>query len=363
MFKPMFELSGMGDPWEYWGVHAPSDRSRATIIQNSRFGIGDVTFCALIYGIFEYKESTVKRFTKHTVHLANGDKLPEVQCVVKSLGLIGDFEVDRLHKMKELIGNWCSGDYRRVIQIDPLGMNAANFTTFSTGIGTYGGCYTNKWLHDYPQEYSNMVGQGLMQSLPRQKADEKLERPAYVTDVKFQMAAGIIVGSLCPKLAERGFLEGEYKHEMYHRAHPTKKFFELCIEDWDKYQKVFKERGFTHEYVPYPYTIDMVTDYFADYNKAVGLNCGVDGPKKGLGGLASEGPAEEENVTFADILDKKKNAVSGTDDGTKGFIQNMVNSEHLGYWMQTGPKQNTMLKKNTRLPQFAKQDLSIGSTV
>merc|ERR1719382_1676370 len=118
----------------------------------------------------EYVETKIKRLTRHTCHLENGNKLEDVQCIVKSLGLVGDFEVDRLHKMKELIGNWCAGDFRRVIQIDPLGMNAANFTTFSTGIGSYGSIVQNKYLHDFPREMDKLMGMGIMQMLPRQKA-------------------------------------------------------------------------------------------------------------------------------------------------------------------------------------------------
>lgn len=37
MFKPMYELANFGDPWKYWSVHASNDKSRANIIQNSRF--------------------------------------------------------------------------------------------------------------------------------------------------------------------------------------------------------------------------------------------------------------------------------------------------------------------------------------
>ena len=95
----------MGDPWDYWSAHAPSDRSQATILQNSRFGIGDVTFLATIYGRMESVESTIKRLTRHTCHLVSGRKLEDVQCLVESLGHVGDFEVGRLHEMKELVGN------------------------------------------------------------------------------------------------------------------------------------------------------------------------------------------------------------------------------------------------------------------
>ena len=111
-------------------------------------------------------------------------------------------------------------------------MNAANFMTFSTGIGTYGSVNANKYLHDFPKEYGRMCGQGLLARLPKQKADEKLERPAYVTDVRFQMAAGIIINSMCPKLREKDAVCGPYKHELYHRAHPKKKFLEVCRQDW-----------------------------------------------------------------------------------------------------------------------------------
>jgi hypothetical protein len=355
MFDPMYKLSGMGDPWDYWSVHAPADRSRATVVQNSRFGIGDVTFLALIWGKMEYVESTVKRFTKHTVHLANGEKLNDVTVMVKSLGLTGDFEVDRLHKMKELIGNWCSGDYRRVIQIDPLGMNAANFTTFSTGIGSYGTAYSNKYLHDFPQEYQNLVGAGLLQQLPRQKSDEKLDRPAYVTDVKFQMAAGIIIDSMCPKLQERGATQSAYKHEMYHRAHPWKKFIEICIEDWDKYQKLFKDQGVIHEYVPYPYTREMVSAYFDDYSTNTGWPITIDGPEH-------TGEPTKDNLTHEELLEMRKSQVEGqgTDEGTRLGWENHVNTNDFGWWMSEGPKQGTaMFEKNASLPEYGSFDLSI----
>eukprot|EP00439_Symbiodinium_sp_Y106_P069818 s1681_g12.t1 len=138
----MYELADFGDPWEYWSVHASQDRSKVSVVQNSRFGIGDVTFLMVIYGKLEYIQDTVKRtqptqlpkggypeqqditgpwtcmiawqgrmqLTKHTVHLTGGRKLEGVTVILKSLGLLGDWAVDRLHKMTQMTGVWCDGD-------------------------------------------------------------------------------------------------------------------------------------------------------------------------------------------------------------------------------------------------------------
>mmetsp|Transcript_64144 Transcript_64144/g.144781 ORF Transcript_64144/g.144781 Transcript_64144/m.144781 type:complete len:359 (+) Transcript_64144:53-1129(+) len=350
MFKPMYDLAGMGDPWEYWSVHAPQDRSRATIIQNSRFGIGDVTFLAVIYGMLEYIESTVKRMTRLTLHLVNGRKLEDVSCIVKSLGLLGDFEFDRLHKMKEIIGNWCSGDWRRIVLVDPTGMNAANFTTFSTGIGSYGNAVTYKYLHDFPKEYNRMAGMGLMQQLPRQKADEKLDKPAYVTDVKFQMAAGIIIDSMCPKLQERQANNGLYKYELYHRCHPTRKYVEVCKQDWDKYQADWKAHGAQHEYVPYPYTVEMIAGYFDTYNRSVGLNCGVDGPPN-----VNDPPISESMWQYGSAA-KDTSAEEGTDEMTRRGYEQHITTQHAGWWHENGMKKGALLVKNSKLPAEQQQD-------
>merc|ERR1712151_690951 len=152
-FEPMYELCGFGDPWSFRSVHASSDRQKVHIMQNSRFGIGDVTFLAVAWGKCEFVEDTLKRVTRHTLHLTGGRKLQEVTIILKSLGLLGDYAVDRLHKMKQMVGSFCDGDWRRVILIDATGMNAANFATFSTGIGTKGFVTCFKYLHDYPKEF------------------------------------------------------------------------------------------------------------------------------------------------------------------------------------------------------------------
>jgi len=355
MFKPMFDLSGMGDPWEYWSVHAPADRSRATIIQNSRFGIGDVTFLALIYGKCEYVESTIKRLTKNTLHMHNGQRLDDIHVIVKSLGLLGDHEVDRLHKMKEVVGSFCGGDYRRVLQIDPTGMNAANFTTFSTGIGTYGNLNQMKYIHDYPKEFNRMVGMGLMTQLPRNKADEKLDKPAYVTDVKFAMVGGIVIGGMAGSaLAEQDAASGPYKYEMYHRAHGTDRLLKDAIEDWDKYQKEWKAGGSDHAYVPYPYDKEMIKEYFGWYNEALGTNCSVDGPDEIRTNPSGIYPEKD---PAAPVVDE------GTDEATRQGYEQFINQNHMMYWKEQGPKKNAMFERimsDFLLDDMEKQVQSMG---
>jgi hypothetical protein len=278
MFEPMYELCGFGDPWNFWSVHASSDRQRVQIMQNSRFGIGDVTFLGVAWGRVEFIQDTLKRCTRFTLHLTGGRRLDNVSNISKALGLLGEYAVDRLHKMSKMVGTFCDGDWRRPLMIDATGMNAANFTTFSTGIGTTGFVRSHKFLHDHPKEYYRMAGMGFIEQLPTHKAEPKEDKPAYVSDVKYAMSSGIIMGGMSPKGEELGGTDNAYKYKMYHVCHPTDRFLAECIESWDMYQKKWKEEGWDHDYIPYPYNKDMIQDYFNEYSTHVGFHCSIDGP-------------------------------------------------------------------------------------
>lgn len=278
MFEPMYQVGKMGDPWSYHAVHASKDRMKVSVIQASRFGIGDITFIANAYGKLEYVEDTLKHVTKHTLHLSSGRKLTDVEGICKSLGLLGDWKVDQMHKMKAVYGSWCQGDFRRVMTIDPTGMNAANFTTFSLGIGAWSGCKTNKFMHDFPEEYYVGEKNGLLDMLPKNFANQEEDKPCYVTDVKFAMFGGMMVGAFIPKSDCVATQQEPYKHALYHKLHPVDHFLKECIADWDKYQKLFKEQGCTQEYIPYPYNKELIDSYFSDYSKAVGCKTVSSGP-------------------------------------------------------------------------------------
>mmetsp|Transcript_62201 Transcript_62201/g.172206 ORF Transcript_62201/g.172206 Transcript_62201/m.172206 type:complete len:338 (+) Transcript_62201:3-1016(+) len=218
--------------------------------------------------------------SRSTLHLNGGGKLEGVTSVVKSLGLLGDWAVDKLHHQTQMSGMWCDGDWRRVLAIDPTGMNAANFTTFSLGIGVHSNIKTFKYFHDFPEEYYKAEKAGLLQSLPVSKADEKLDKPAYVTDVKYAMSAGIILSAFCPMVNRLTAFDGQYKYVLFHQVHKFDEYLEQCIADWNRYQEMFKSQGCTHDYITYPYTKDMVKKYIDDYNKDLGATLSIEGPSQ-----------------------------------------------------------------------------------
>eukprot|EP00811_Abedinium_folium_P022437 NODE_317_length_3174_cov_16.876928.p1 GENE.NODE_317_length_3174_cov_16.876928~~NODE_317_length_3174_cov_16.876928.p1 ORF type:complete len:954 (+),score=266.73 NODE_317_length_3174_cov_16.876928:142-2862(+) len=277
LFSIMYEVGNLGDPWAYHAVQAGADRKNVNIMQSSRFGIGDVTFIAHAYGVLEYVEDSLKKCSWHTLHLNGGRKLENVTGIIKSLGLLGDFNVDKFHSMTELVGDWPSGDYRRFIKVDPLGMNAANFTTFSTGYGTTSQVMTQKFLLDYPDEYFRVEAAGLLSVLPRSKADMSCDRPAYVTDVKYAMLSGFSLGGMLPIQMLHTKEHDPFWYALYHTIYPTDKFLTECAEDWDYYQKMMTEQGHEHEYMPYPYTREVLQPFFAEYSKVM-VPITADGP-------------------------------------------------------------------------------------
>ena len=169
--------------------------------------------------------------------------------------------------MKELVGSFCSGDFRRTLMIDATGMNAANFTTFSTGIGTTDFVITNKYLHDFPREWYRCLQMGIMAQLPRHQSEEKYDKPAYLTDVKFGMMSAIMIEGMVPNISMLKAQFGEYKYTMYHNAHNVDRILEVCTDEWDKYQATWRAEGHDHAYVPYPYTRDVIDKFFRDYSE------------------------------------------------------------------------------------------------
>jgi len=272
MFEPMFLDTGFGNPWDFHSVYASQDHKNCTIVSNSRFGIGDITFLAVATGRCEYVQDLTKRLSRNTVHTVNGTKMEGVTILIKCLGLIADFACDRLHKIKEMIGIWPAGDYRRYIYCDPLGMNAANFTTFSAGIGCYSQSVGAKYLLNYPQEYQRIIDTGGLDMLPRSKASE--EKPAHQYGSKYGMSCDMVTGSVLNQRLYGAKFAGmdQYMHRMMWAANPFDKYFAECKNGWDQYQEDWWKQGVEFDYVPYPYTKEICRTWFQRFQDTVGDN-------------------------------------------------------------------------------------------
>eukprot|EP00913_Durusdinium_trenchii_P033252 g31129.t1 len=270
---PAYDLIGF-DPWSYHSVMANQQRTSVHINQKSRFGIGDVYFLALSMGKCEVVVDEVKRLTKQKVHLESGRDL-EVHTILKVFGFTGLYEVDRLLKIKTMSGFWAENDNRRYIASESPGVYAANFagTSLSPGDGAYSWAQTATHVMWFPKDWQRLVEHG---TLPQNKADDEISRPAYVLDAKTALTMQFTIPVTCPALGEIMARNGivkilRCKHDIgapnclaqkQRLCHPMRRFLEECAEEWEWYGKTWKEEDPSLKDVPpYPYTVAMVQGF------------------------------------------------------------------------------------------------------
>ncbi|CAE8640506.1 unnamed protein product, partial [Polarella glacialis] len=116
MFQKMYDLVGF-DAWSAFSVKTDAKRSFCHISQKTVFGVTDVYFLAGYYGLMEVVVDEIKRLTHHCVHTKKGRKI-EAQVLVKAVGTVPSFQMDKMLGCKELVGVWCNGDCLR-----PVGCN------------------------------------------------------------------------------------------------------------------------------------------------------------------------------------------------------------------------------------------------
>jgi hypothetical protein len=251
---PMYDLIGV-DQWSYYCVYANEARTTCTMRQKSRFGIGDVYFLGMYYELVDHVVDDIKRVSSHKIHLISGRNLENIQSMLKLLGFNGEFENDRLIKLKELYGWWANKDFKRYIVAEPLGVDANNFggTSFSPGAIMW--AEEQIYFLHYPKDFIPcMEGMGM----PTHVADESIDRPAYVVEARHGALIGITLGAMVPGIAERGNVTGPLKRERMWQINPLEKFMECCRKEWDHWSKIIQDSGYTKPHPPYPYTQEFM---------------------------------------------------------------------------------------------------------
>lgn len=255
--SPMYDLIGV-DQWQYYAVVSNEARTMVSIKQKSRFGIGDVYFLAMYTGYLEHIVDDVKRVSHKAIHLVNGRVLEDVSCMLKLLGFNGEFENDKLLRIKELYGWWVNKDFRRYIVAEPLGVDANNFGSTSFSPGAINWSESQIHFLYFPKDWASVMDGGL---LPIHVADESIDRPAYVVEARHGSLTGITLGALVPAIGERGSIVGPLKRIRMWQIHPVDKFIEVAKREWDEWAKNIRDLGYETESPPYPYTVDVMKVY------------------------------------------------------------------------------------------------------
>ncbi|CAJ1345990.1 unnamed protein product [Effrenium voratum] len=254
--EPMYNLIGM-DHWTYYAVNANESRTSITFKQKSRFGIGDVYFLSVACGFCEHIVDDTKRVSGNTVHLVSGRKLENVAHMLKLCGFNGEFENDRLMKLKELYGWWVNKDFRRYIVAEPIHVDANNFGSTSFSPGAIMWSEQQAHLLKYPRDWAPVMDSGM---LPKHEAEEEFSRPAYVVEARHGALCAITLGSLVRGIAERGAVTGPLKRQRQLEMHPPEKILECAKREWNEWKKTLNEKGY--ENTPeYPYTVDMLHNF------------------------------------------------------------------------------------------------------
>jgi len=329
MFEPAYTMCGLGEPWNYPAVQGWENADNVDIVQSSKFAIADVTFLMVAAGKLEYVEDTIKRVAPHALHLTSGQKLEDIKVFMKALGLVGNFDIDRLHRMKEMVGFWCGGDYRRSLYADPLGVNTTKFDSLADGLPTWMTLRAQKFLHDYPAEYNRLASEGISKMLPKSTAVEDNEKPVYVINAAHVATVRDVLESMSPKISALSKDIPAYKYELYHKVHPTRKILEACEKEWAGYQAKWNTK------TAYPYNMGHIEEWFALYN----------GEHSEMAAVRADGPTEE----TLDALRKLGSGGAETESDAQTLWR--INKEGRTWWEQEAPNvSQTALFMRQHLP-------------
>lgn len=299
IFQKMYNLYN----WDCWSAHSVQTDAKHTFAQitsKTIFGVNDVYFLAGYYGICEVVESEIKRVARGAAHLANGRKI-QTNMIVKACGTKPDFRFDKMMGIKEMVGFWINGDPLRPCMTNGTGLNARNFSTFSSGPGHATFVRLFNWFIDYPEDFK--VAQSEM---PIRVADGF---PAFVPNVLHGMTTMMRLGNALPALSLELSKVDALKSMQMQKCHPIEEFIAQCSREWDMYTEMFKKNGQIDPSTPacpYPYTLTwmngIIKEVTAYWQKKVGMITDIEYNIQ-MENLDKEEFAEEHTMKIQDLSD------------------------------------------------------------
>jgi len=255
------------DPWTLHSVSGNALRTKAAINQKTRFGVGDVYYLAAAYGLMEVVVDHVDYCSSHRLHLTSGRTI-ECDVVLKCLGFLGDWNVDRLFQLNEFVGAWVNGDPRRFVSSDADGVHANNFAGTTIGPGALGFCNMALHFATNPDDWNYLEENGVIRDLPKHyPCSPTEETPGYMVDARHATTTMIMMSSFSVCFGTHTHTHNSYKNYIQLLCHPPERFLREAKADWEHYEKHFRDKGMVPQdapYVPYLYTAEAIDQAFED---------------------------------------------------------------------------------------------------
>jgi len=219
--------------WDVWGAYSvttDAKRSYCRVDQGTMFGVTDVYFICGYYGLMDVVVGDVKRLTYQCIHLKTNKKI-HCEALLKTVGVRGSNEVDKMLGLKELVGFWVNGDPWMPCITNTLFVQASNFAGYSIGPGVAGEVDTILWFADYPQDFMQVKG---LLPVHNAKNNPISGNSLYVYTAQHSTNTSMVCGSI-PGLALNLAVSGSLKWKKQQRMHSIDDFLKECRAEWDMY--------------------------------------------------------------------------------------------------------------------------------
>uniref|UniRef100_A0A7S4Q910 FAD/NAD(P)-binding domain-containing protein n=1 Tax=Alexandrium monilatum TaxID=311494 RepID=A0A7S4Q910_9DINO len=256
------------DPWTAYSVTTDAKRSKCRIDQGTMFGVTDVYFAAGYYGLMDIVIGDVKKLSFQCIQLKNGKKI-QCEVILKTVGVRGDYQTDKILGLKELVGYWVNGDQLFPAITNSLFVQASNFAGFSIGPGLAGSVEQILWFVDFPMDFEMIRG-----TLPRHNKENNVIKgnALYVYSAAHAASTAIMAGQV-PGLGLAAGVMGTLKHVKQRIAHPVEPFIRECTAEWEMYCDMCLANPNCKDKPrpPYPYTVESLERYKRMTDVAMGI--------------------------------------------------------------------------------------------